>query len=213
MPKDLGYSAFVALAITAGLVLATACQTQTEELTPDSEPTTRSQEEELRALAESLDITDPPEVEVVREVSPAESGEVHSACMVEAGWVQNDDLSFSVPDDQRAAFNLARYRCTAAYPIAERYLQPMDTEQWAMVYDHYVEEFVPCAERHGFEVSEPPTRERFLAAPKSSWSPVADIERDLADAIGEGQFASFADFYELCPSHPTEAELWGEPES
>lgn len=147
---------------------ATACQSGTES-TPESssQGSVGSHEEALRQLAADLEIPDPPDVEVVREISPSESSGVHNACLVEAGWIQNDDGSFSIPDEQMAAHNLSSYKCAAAYPIADHYLQPMQSEQWSLVYNHYVEEFIPCAAEQGFQVSEPPTRERFIAYPES----------------------------------------------
>lgn len=196
--------------ILMGGLLCGACQSEVQQPTEQPENTTRSQEEELRQFADTLGIPDPPEVEVVREVSPSESSAVHNACLVEDGWVQNDDKSFSFTDEQEPALNLSEYMCAAAYPIADYYLQPMQPEQWEMVYDHYVEDFIPCARRHGFDTSEPPTRERFLAFPES-WAPVADIERELTEGIGRGEFESFEDFYETCPSTPTDDELYGAP--
>lgn len=190
--------------------LATGCQSVTEEPAEPSDVTARSHEDELRRLADDLGIPDPPDVEVVREISPSESSAVHNACIVDDGWVQNDNGSFSFTDEQESALNLTSYMCAAAYPIADRYLQPLQPEQWNLVYDHYVEDFIPCAQEHGFEVPEPPTRERFLAA-TDSWAPVADIKRDLAEAIGRGEFESFDDFYQTCPSTPPDEELYGAP--
>lgn len=205
-----GTTLFAAFTLVGALV--SGCQSEINEPSDQgSTPAgTADHDEELLRVADMWGITDPPHVEVIREVTLSESQSVHENCVVEDGWVQNDDESFSVADDQQLAIGVSWYTCMAAYPIADRYLQPMQPEQWGMVYDHYIEDFIPCAQEHGFEVSEPPTRERFLAATES-WAPVADIERELARAIGRGEFESFDDFYQTCPTTPTDDELYGPP--
>lgn len=167
------------------------------------------QRSELRDLAEMLDITHPPEVEVIREISPGESQKVYEDCLQAAGWKQHPDGSFEYPAEQEAAFNLASYICTAQYPIAPRYLQPLTDEQYTLVYDHLVNEWIPCVESYGLTVAEPPTRERYLAAPTEAWSPQADVEQQVARLISQGTFTSFQDFYKACPAAPSNEELYG----
>jgi hypothetical protein len=73
-------------------------------------------EEQLASLAESMGLENPPEVDVVREVSPAEFDVLFTECLAEKGWVAEGKV-YSFPTDQEPAFNLDRYRCRAAYVV------------------------------------------------------------------------------------------------
>ncbi|MGO0576451.1 hypothetical protein [Ornithinimicrobium panacihumi] len=150
-------------------------------------------------LADMYGITDPPRVEVLREVSPAEHIEMLARCMQEAGWTveQNEDgqWSFVVPTDQQEAFNLSSYVCEAQYPPAEQFRHPWAQEQTAFLYQFLTEEYVPCVQALGYEVSEAPTLEVFLAAGPSSWIPSAQVGEQTR-AAG----ASFSDVEKACPS-------------
>lgn len=75
-----------------------------------------SWEEQLAAQAESMGIQNPPEVEVIRQVTPAEADQLLTECLAGKGWVSTE-RTYTVPTEQESAFNLDVYRCTAAYPV------------------------------------------------------------------------------------------------
>lgn len=165
-------------------------------------------DEQLARAAEQFGITDPPSVPVVREITTDESKRVHNECLVDSGWPQNPDGSFDIADGQRQAMDLAFYRCLAAYPVREAYLQPLTQRQTTMLYQHYRNEYTPCVARYGLTVSEPPSLDVFVAD-MSSWQPAADVEAGVINLIRDGTFASYDDFSETCPVKPPDDVLFG----
>lgn len=63
-----------------------ACTSEPPDEAAGVSATGVSHEQQIREMAEEFGVTDPPEVEVVREVSPDESVIVVAACMEDAGW-------------------------------------------------------------------------------------------------------------------------------
>ncbi|MGO0578202.1 hypothetical protein [Ornithinimicrobium panacihumi] len=159
-------------------------------------------------LAEDLAITDPPQVGVVREITPAESQEVWSSCLADAGWVEGGDgEGIDIPPGQEEAFNLAYYVCHQQYPVQEKFTQPLTAAQLGILYDWWTEHTVPCFEERGWDVGEVPSRETFLANPV--WLPAeqvveqaeADVQAGLIPDIDEA-------LYGVCPGPPDEV-LYG----
>ncbi|MGD8150648.1 hypothetical protein [Ornithinimicrobium sp. Y1694] len=74
--------------------------------------------EQMASLAESMGLEDPPEVDIIREISPAEANVLIPECLAEKGWTAEDRV-YSIPTDQEQAFSLDRYSCVAAYPVIQ----------------------------------------------------------------------------------------------
>jgi hypothetical protein len=124
-------------------------------------------------LSRSMNLKDPPRVSVIREITPAESEQVYTRCLQEAGWKQTSQSGvepyYDVPAEQEESFNLARYICYSQYPVAEKYTRPLTEDQLGILYDHWTSTTIACLEDLGYDVGDVPTRENFLADPKASW--------------------------------------------
>ncbi len=196
----------------AGCVLA-SCGSAAEQPHGDDVSSSNNAnrwEEDLAAVAEAAGITDPPVVTPVRTVSPEESKAVVDDCLVERGWSIDPDGSFSIHRTQQEQFEFDRYVCIASYPIGEIYLEPYDQRQWEVLYDYWVNEFIPCLASKGFDVVDPPSRETFLAAPEE-WHPIGDrgIHDQLSAAEAEGTIRSSNEFLaQVCPVSPGEDLLY-----
>ena len=68
----------------AGLV--TGCTSGSDPQAPQEKAAALSHEEQMRNMAEDFGITDPPEVAVIREITPDKSVTVIAECMRDAGW-------------------------------------------------------------------------------------------------------------------------------
>lgn len=177
------------------------------EPSPASSPTSaalpRTTEEYLSQLAADLGINDPPEVTMVRAITPAESKQVWDDCMIDSGWTASTnsegEIGFSIPEGQEAAWDLATYRCSAAYPIDESFLQPPSDADLRTLHAYYEATYIPCLTGQGLAPEELPTLETFLAD-GGTWQPL-DFDRTL-DAIAAGQIRSFEELEATCPSRP-----------
>ncbi len=147
----------------------------------------------------------------MRTISPEESKEVVDVCLREKGYTQLPNGSFTNPPEQREQFRLDLYICTASYPIGQKYLQPLDEQQWLLLYDDWIAEFIPCLRAAGVNLEPPPTRETFIAAPwewNPSYSP--DLSRQIRAAVREGRFESRQEFLtKVCPVSPGDDVLYG----
>ncbi|USQ75178.1 hypothetical protein [Ornithinimicrobium cryptoxanthini] len=197
----------------ASSILLSACSGnpdigQTSRTTHGSHPGPIVWDDHLAGLAESLGIADPPEVPVVREVSPSESQAAVDGCLAEEGWMQGNDGWVTVPEDQLEASNLSIYICTAQYPIRPEFLSPLTDRQFARLYDHWITETLPCAQRNGVSVDldAVPTKETFLQDPYS-WTLFSLLMPQLVSMEEAGAIASVDSFLtDVCPG-PDEWEL------
>lgn len=153
-------------------------------------------------LAEDLGIADPPDVAVVREITPSESQEVWSSCLADAGWVESGPHEgIEIPPGQEEAFNLAYYVCQRQYPVEERFTRPLTTEQLGILYDWWTEHTVPCYEERGWDVGDIPSREAFLANPV--WLPAEQIAKQAQADVEQGLVADMDEaMYGVCPGPP-----------
>ncbi|MDR0483372.1 MAG: hypothetical protein LBH13_09525 [Cellulomonadaceae bacterium] len=80
--------------------------------------TERTREDYLRGIAVITRIEDPPDVPVIREVTPEEVPSLVDACMAEVGWPPREPGTWmDIPESQQESFNLAWYICYAQYPV------------------------------------------------------------------------------------------------
>lgn len=154
-------------------------------------------------MAADMGIADPPEVAVVRRVTPQESQEVLRGCLRDAGWPQAADGGIEVPVGQEEALDLALYVCYQQYPVKEKYAQPLTAAQLGVLYDWWVQHTVPCFEQRGWEVGEIPTREVFLANPV--WLPAEPIAEQAGAEVQAGLIETMDEaLYGVCPGPPDE---------
>lgn len=211
---------FTATGLTLVLIIAGGCSSEeNQSLTPTSSVTeNRLTDDELRAelaasLAEEYDIKDPPEVTLIREVPPDEASKVQSECMMTAGWpnqiLPNGAVEYDYTDDQTEDFNLALYTCELQYPVEAKYTRPLDDTQWAMMYDHFVNEYIPCAEAEGYNVGEIPSKDSYLAMPVAEkWFPGRLVRMEITTG-GGGKYNSVEEFEAVCPPTPELDVLYG----
>lgn len=158
-----------------------------------------SREEYLTELAEIHGIEDPPPVEVVEEIAPDADGlRLIAECYAEHGWpatFDGDGITIEgIPPEQQEAFDLDRYVCDAQYPVAEKYRSLSPEEHLRRWYAYLTTTYVPCVEALGYDISEPPTLETFLASGGQTWIPNAQVG-DQTRARGE----DFRSVDEQCP--------------
>lgn len=162
-----------------------------------------SSDEALADLAEMYEIQDPPVVEPIRHITPAESKTLIDECMTDRGWpVVDGHIQFT--SEQRDSLNMDSYICAAQYPIRPEYLQPLDGAAWGRIYDYWVNEALPCLESEGLTVNEPPSRETFVE--RRAWTPDSDQVRDqVRDRVRQGEYPDIEHvFTEVCPVSPPE---------
>lgn len=126
-------------------------------------------------LAQDARMTDPPEVELIAWASSyAEHGQQVTDCLAKAGfpgiWNGAGGRYFDppVPAQQEEALDLATHTCSAQYSLDPQILREWTEEQAAVMYDYWVEYYIPCMEAHGFTMNlykeSQPSREAYVAA-------------------------------------------------
>lgn len=173
---------------------------------------TREDELEQLAISFGLHPDSLPEVDVVREVSTDELRDVTAECMTEQGFPpvrEGGQMYWETPDGQLGGLNMALYVCQAKYPVAERYRERLTTAQLNVVYDHLVEVTVPCIRNLGYDITDPPSRERFVER-EGAWEEFSAVESQVVqDATRNGRWQSYQEFLDTCPPMPPEDVLYG----
>lgn len=162
-------------------------------------------------LARELRISDPPSVEVVREIAPDEYDAVLGECMEGAGFPakSGDDsgLAFDFPDDQAEQASLALYVCQREYPVAERFEAGLSEEGARVMYQHLVESYVPCVSAKGYDVAEPPSLEKYLGTPeRDRWTPWMEVHAQIRAQPDSGGL--IGQLENECPPAPPLEELF-----
>lgn len=114
-----------------------------------------------------------PAVEFEEFVDPDRTGEVYTACMVEAGhtgWTPTNVGAFGGPS---SAERRDLYVCVSRYPLAPSNYGFYTSAQLDALYNYYRDLLVPCLEASGIAVTAPPSREDFTDAAGFGlqWSP------------------------------------------
>lgn len=147
-----------------------------------------------------------PEVEIVRRVDPGDWATAIAACLNDSGFPDvtadaDGGLSYQNQSAQTERFALAKYSCVAAYPLEKKYTAPLDDEQLGNIFDYLTLVQVPCLEAQGFEISDPPSRQRFIetyvTAPE--WLPYGELPIEVL------QSDELATIQALCPEDPPES--------
>lgn len=159
-----------------------------------------NQLDSLRGVAQNIE-GDLPHATVERDVAPDEAVELTNSCMEESGWPVDEDGAIAVPPEQEQAYWTSMYLCRVRFPPMERYLQPLDTSQWTVRYDHWTGEYLPCLAVEGIHFdTEPPTLEVFLNDP-FAWRPT--VESEAAVSEWSRRFgADQSTLDERCPPEP-----------
>lgn len=171
---------------------------------------------ELEALAEQLQIDDPPEVELVRFVDSNEWLATQVDCLHQAGYpvTTTEDgagIDFSgIPaaQSQRGSpMYVAIYTCQAQYSSDPKDSQPLNDIQLSALYDYYTKSQVPCLEKQGITVASAPSRQTFIETyfgkTTPGWTPYSSI--DLKTVTDE----EWALLNRACPQSPELDVLYG----
>ncbi len=153
--------------------------------------------------AKSLGLTEIPDVPLIRFIAPTELGQTMVSCLAEKGMPAtsvNGGAGYQlgdVPDSQARAASLAQYECSASYPIHPQYTLPKSSAARAKEYDWMVGTRIPCYRAQGYAISEPPSKEVWIASFTTGdvWGPDLDVER----VIGRDK-AAWQILNEKCPS-------------
>lgn len=159
----------------------------------------------LAEIAETWELSDPPDVTVIRTVSPEEFDDLLQSCMASAGFPRRPDYSYS-SDGQDEAFAIAWYTCHAQYPIDDLYTQPLTDAQMRFWYAYLIEDVVPCYRENGWQVDDAsiPSEGLFIATfgTMDTWAPYLSDPTGLApDEIERIQT-------DACPLWPPSEELY-----
>ena len=176
-----------------GVALLAGCASPSQEAPPKNVPSSDQQliNEALdRAWAEVQRLNpdmDRPEVAIIRLTSYEEWAEVMAQCLNEHGFevTETGDGGYSteaLSRVQQAAFEIARYVCTAQYPLDPKYRRAPNDQQMNALYDYYVGELTECVTNLGYEVSPSPSRQEFLDTYDTDpWLPFDDAVHQAED--------------------------------
>lgn len=176
-------------------------------VTPGPAPTGWvTQESVLADLAKFMNLTSPPTVPVVREITPNEQNTVIPRCMTESGWTADANGNWSYPADQLNAFNLALYTCNARYPVKEVYLQPLTNSQLLFIRSYWVDTEVACLANLGYKIPEPPTEQTFLAQQDAigHWSPSGELLKAMGRNADQSKVNAALT---SCPEYPPAGQI------
>lgn len=170
--------------------------------------------------AADLGVEDPPEVEVIREIAPNAQGlKVLTDCMIDKGYpYEYDETQDGVSIDtgliDYEQHQLDTYICEMQYPVAQQYQVEWGQREWRTLYDHYVQEYIPCVTRLGYVPEPSPTFEVFYETVTRGgppWSPETEILPQLRQDIDAGEYASLDQFHrDVCPDSPPLEALYGD---
>lgn len=170
---------------------------------PATVDTAAKRARELAEYAKYLGLTEVPDVQPVRFVSPDEQAGYHAACMAEQGYPAAPDGTYGAAPGQDEAIALALYTCAARYPLDDKYEQPYTVAQQRIIYDHFASTLIPCFKSRGFEAPPLPVFETFLAGigTAQEYNPHAYLDNLTGPQMRELEQA--------CPFLPPAEELWG----
>jgi len=171
-------------------------------------------------------MTDFPDVEVVRVVWPEDFPHHWQQCMLEAGW--NVSIGFdgglTVPadlvPDQQSAYLIDDFLCTASIGQDFSVIGSFGDVQIRALFDYYVNTLVPCLEVQGFSQGEVPSWQAFREswvydeqagtyfAGLGSWAPY-----DFVPLVDENNLPTMTDeewvaLNAACPQSPPFHVLW-----
>lgn len=180
---------------------------------------TLSDEELVRARDEFLSWRVPkgttaPKVDLVRWTKgTADYAETRARCLTEAGFKAvatpdgGTEYVDGVPAEQEDALTLAAYVCDAKYTPDPRLVTDWNEDQLAVVYDYWMEYFIPCMAAHGHPISTDgaPSREVYISTffdgKTKRWWPNETLQSLTGDDASKIRSA--------CPGLPPDKALYG----
>ena len=167
--------------------------------------------DDLASLAASYELSDPPQVELVRWTTMTDYGPTKASCLQDAGFhaIGVGDLVMypdGISESQVSAWHAADYECEAKYSLNPKYTQPYTEAQWGILYDYWTQWLVPCEESLGLTPDAPPTRETFVAQGlqgKWAWNPATQL-----NSVVQGSEEKTVQMQQTCPVYPTQY-MWG----
>jgi hypothetical protein len=145
-----------------------------------------------------------PTVAFVKTIDPSEWAETQLTCLHTEGFpdvalLPDDGIQPNIQADQTEAYLLARYACTAKYPIDPKYSVPLSTKQIGAVYEYDVKTLIPCLEKQGHPVPDPPSKATFIDTFATNlWSPYALVFAN--SNLPQSEYDRVAG---LCPQWPS----------
>lgn len=144
----------------------------------------------LTELAEINRVDNPPEVDLVRFVTPPEWADAQIGCLQEHGYTASESQGGvkypEVPQEQADSLNLAIYTCEAAYALDPRVNNPIPRARMERQFSHLADVVMPCVAGLGFQVEEPPTLETWLDAYYGNgqiWDPFSSVPGEELDSV------------------------------
>jgi len=120
----------------------------------------------LEMMARHIGISDPPEVELIREVHADEQGAALAACVSEYGLASRatGDGGFTTEymTEQEETFKEAWYICEAKYTLMPEFYRPYDDLTLERIHDYLFTEVATCFVIEGYPI-DIPTLESFKA--------------------------------------------------
>ncbi|MDJ0323053.1 hypothetical protein QMG61_04650 [Cryobacterium sp. PH31-AA6] len=175
----------LAIVVSLGAALA-ACSSQA---LPDSSPAPSHARESLARtelnkewakFASVYPDAHRPKVDRIRFVALVDWPDTFGRCLTEFGFAAtitpDGGVTYSGNVAQQQAFDLAGFECRSMYPVDPESSIPLDGERLSSLYDDYLNRLVPCLEKRGVVVPEPPTRQLFIESYYSGngWEPYAN---------------------------------------
>jgi len=174
----------------------------------------KARDKVLASDAAGFNVSDPPDVALIRWTTKLDWGSTMAQCLQDAGFnIVGAGFGISAPDgigpSQLSAYDLAFYTCDAQYTVNPQYQRPLNAAQWGLTYDYDVEWMVPCVAAFGVTASQPPTRETFVAQGLQqgyvTWEPWSEGQAVYSNKPWAQQKA----FMDTCPADPPSQYLWG----
>lgn len=196
------------LSVSALAITVSSCSTTGEDsvASGSSLPSEQMSDTSSDEYARDLGTSDPPSVDVVREVQPEEYSTVLEECLTGAGFPPSTPAGSRMPEwdileEQSAAFSLAEYVCWAQYPVAAESQSSLTDEQMGLVYDFWLSETIPCLAELGYEVAEPPSRAAFVGG--QLWDPRESTYTSVMLDVQSGRWENEEIVYsEQCVTDP-----------
>ena len=202
------------VAVSTGLLVLTGCSGgQDDASSSDAEASAaaeRAHREQLgKQLAKDYELSDPPEVEVVRYIASEERGEVMNDCLRESGWAVDSGGMVDVPAGQESKYQESQYVCAMKYPVPARYDQEWGDEQLRQQYAWTTEFVVPCLEEAGHPITNIPSESVFLER-WTSERPFFPFEQVQIPGGGSAQQfnKAWSDLEQACPQMTPGDVMW-----
>lgn len=201
----------------AAVTLGACAPRQVSDQLPSTATYSLSTEDPLQQYAEDMGVT-MDHVEVIREVDPAEQMVALSQCLGADGWAVSltaeGQVVADIPREQESAYQGAKARCLAMYPVADRYLEPWGDREYGLLYDQWVGTTIPCLRDLGYQPEDPPARSTFIAsmvAGHPEYFVNTAVDPDIQADVVAGRWPSVAHVWrQVCPYDPPEDLLYGE---